>query len=69
MGKSQKSVKVFHTVREFESEMFPNDAERREQEDEYEHPREAGLRLAEDVLAGLRPKAPRRRNAGKAARA
>lgn len=54
MNKDKKEAKVFRTVGEFESEMFPDDVARRNQESEYEHPGEAGVRLAEDVLSGLR---------------
>ena len=55
--------KVFRTIGEFDSEMFPDDVARRNEESEYEHPREAGVRLAEDVLSGLRPKARQRSTA------
>jgi hypothetical protein len=59
--KSKKKAEVFRTIGEFDSEMFPEDVARRNQESEYEHPREAGARLAEDVLSGLRSKPRRRR--------
>jgi hypothetical protein len=56
MTKKKKGADVFRTVGEFESEMFPDDVAQRNQESEYEHPAEAGVRLAEDVLSGLRSK-------------
>lgn len=61
MTKKNKGADVFRTVGEFESEMFPDDVARRNEESEYEHPGEAGVRLAEDVLSGLRPKTRQRR--------
>jgi hypothetical protein len=57
MAQSEQKATVFRTVGEFEAEMFPDDVARRNQESEYEHPREGGVRLAEDVLSRLRPKA------------
>ncbi len=68
MPKRKKEAEVFRTVGEFESEMFPDDVARRNQESEYEHPGEAGVRLAEDVLSGLRPKARKRRGLAASAR-
>jgi hypothetical protein len=67
MAKDVKD-KVFRTVGEFEAKMFPDDVARRNEESEYEHPREAGVRLAEDVLSRLRSKPRQRRARGRSPR-
>jgi len=60
MAATKKNSKVFRTVGEFESEMFPEDVARRNEEGIYEHPSEAGARLAEEDLAVLRARKRRR---------
>jgi hypothetical protein len=60
MGKGGKAStkQVYRTAREFELAMFPGSVAQRAERDEQKHPRDAGVRLAEEVLSGLKsPKA------------
>jgi len=50
---SNKSEAVYHTMQEFDEAMFPGLVARRAAASEYEHPSEAGTRLAKEILATL----------------
>ena len=45
--------RLFRSLKDFESEMFPEAVQIREAQSEVEHPSETGGRLAEAAIAGL----------------
>jgi hypothetical protein len=62
---SAKSESVYHSMREFDEATFPGLVARQTAASDYEHPSEAGTRLAKEVLATLPASKKAKRKAGK----